>query len=63
MEKILKSAEKVDVNERSTEGFAPLCIAAFWGYAEIVKMLLEHGWVDHSRYVHVMLIAISIHMP
>lgn len=43
VEKILKSAEKVDVNERSTEGFAPLCIAAFWGYAEIVKMLLEHG--------------------
>ena len=43
VEKLLKSTEKVDVNERSSEGFAPLCIAAFWGYAEIVKLLLENG--------------------
>ena len=33
----------VDVNQRSSDGFAPLCVAAFWGYAEIVKLLLERG--------------------
>lgn len=32
-----------NVNERSKDGMTPLAIAAFWGYAEIVKLLLENG--------------------
>ena len=35
----------VDVNQYSREGFAPLCIAAFWGYADIAEHLLKHGYV------------------
>ena len=35
----------LDVNKRSSQGFAPLCIAAFWGYSDIVKLLLGHGYV------------------
>lgn len=31
------------MNQCSEEGFHPLCIAAFWGYADIVKVLLEAG--------------------
>lgn len=32
-----------NTNERSKDGMTPLGIAAFWGYAEIVELLLEHG--------------------
>jgi ankyrin repeat protein len=32
-----------DVNTRSREGMTPLAIAAFWGYADIAKLLLDHG--------------------
>ncbi|KAL8592773.1 hypothetical protein ACOMHN_045927 [Nucella lapillus] len=32
-----------DVNARSHDGMTALAIAAFWGYADIVKFLLEHG--------------------
>ncbi|XP_045198837.2 poly [ADP-ribose] polymerase tankyrase-2-like [Mercenaria mercenaria] len=31
------------VNERSRDGMTPLGIAAFWGYADIVELLLHHG--------------------
>ncbi|XP_064397744.1 ankyrin repeat and SOCS box protein 3-like [Halichondria panicea] len=33
----------VDPDQRSSDGFAPLCIAAFWGYADMVKLLLNKG--------------------
>ena len=32
-----------DMNGYSAEGFRPLCIAAFWGYSNIVQFLLNHG--------------------
>ncbi|XP_070581037.1 ankyrin repeat domain-containing protein 39-like [Ptychodera flava] len=35
--------EGADVNRRSSEGFVPLCIAAFWGYSDIAEYLLRHG--------------------
>ncbi|KAK7500175.1 hypothetical protein BaRGS_00008722 [Batillaria attramentaria] len=31
-----------DVNQRSNDGMTPLAIAAFWGYADIVKVLLDN---------------------
>ena len=31
-----------DINKQSSDGFMPLCTAAFWGYADIVKLLLEN---------------------
>ncbi|XP_076466766.1 uncharacterized protein LOC143298006 [Babylonia areolata] len=31
-----------DVNARSSDGMTPLAVAAFWGYADIVKFLLEN---------------------
>ncbi|XP_072015915.1 cyclin-dependent kinase inhibitor 2A-like [Amphiura filiformis] len=31
-----------DVNQKSRDGFTPLCNAAFWGYSEIVEYLLKH---------------------
>ena len=34
-----------DVNARSNDGMTPLAIASFWGYADIVKLLLEKGSV------------------
>lgn len=34
------------MNERSRDGMTPLGIAAFWGYADIVELLLNHGYVD-----------------
>ena len=34
-----------DMNGYSAEGFRPLCIAAFWGYSNVVQLLLKHGWV------------------
>ena len=37
-------AEGGCVNERSRDGFVPLCIAAFWGHADIVEFLLENGF-------------------
>lgn len=37
-----------EINQKSSDGFAPLCIAAFWGYADIVKLLLERGLVSNS---------------
>lgn len=36
-------SQGADPNGRSSEGFAPLCIAAFWGYAGIVQLLLRNG--------------------
>nr|XP_006817994.1 PREDICTED: protein phosphatase 1 regulatory subunit 16A-like [Saccoglossus kowalevskii] len=33
----------VNLNQRSREGFAPLCTAAFWGYSDIVQYLLKNG--------------------
>ncbi|KAL3881186.1 hypothetical protein ACJMK2_027643 [Sinanodonta woodiana] len=30
-----------DVNEKSKDGMTPLAIAAFWGYAEVVELLLK----------------------
>ncbi len=35
--------EGADVNQCSSEGFYPLCVAAFWGYADVVKVLLGGG--------------------
>lgn len=32
-----------DINKQSSDGFMPLCTAAFWGYADIVKLLLENN--------------------
>ncbi|XP_041351655.1 serine/threonine-protein kinase TNNI3K-like [Gigantopelta aegis] len=32
-----------DINQRSTDGISPLAIAAFWGYADVVQILLENG--------------------
>lgn len=32
-----------DVNEISANGFAPLCIAAFWGIDQLVRYLLKNG--------------------
>ena len=32
-----------DINANSKDGMTPLSIAAFWGYADIVKVLLESG--------------------
>ena len=37
--------ERAEVNARSNDGMTPLAIAAFWGYADIVKVLLENGSV------------------
>ncbi|XP_077999995.1 uncharacterized protein LOC144452723 [Glandiceps talaboti] len=34
--------EGANVNQRSHDGFIPLCVAAFWGYSEIVEYLLRH---------------------
>ena len=31
------------VNEISANGFAPLCIAAFWGSDQLVRFLLKNG--------------------
>ena len=49
-------AEGGCVNERSRDGFVPLCIAAFWGHADIVKFLLENGFVScdevYSRFTY-----------
>ncbi|XP_038049014.1 ankyrin repeat domain-containing protein 49-like [Patiria miniata] len=36
-------AQGADVNQRSSDGFTPLCNAAFWGYSDIVEYLLRHG--------------------
>lgn len=36
-------AQGADVNGRSKDGMTPLGIAAFWGYADIVELLLNHG--------------------
>ncbi|XP_022107355.1 ankyrin repeat domain-containing protein 49-like [Acanthaster planci] len=36
-------AQGADVNFKSSNGFSPLCNAAFWGYSEIVEYLLRHG--------------------
>lgn len=43
VEQLIKSG--ADVNQRSSDGFVPLCIAAFWGYAEIVKLLLDSKYI------------------
>ncbi|XP_071476745.1 cyclin-dependent kinase inhibitor 2A-like [Diadema antillarum] len=32
-----------DVNQKSRDGFTPLCNAAFWGYSDIAEYLLKHG--------------------
>ncbi|XP_062586465.1 ankyrin repeat domain-containing protein 49-like isoform X1 [Saccostrea cucullata] len=32
-----------NVNERSKDGMSPLALAAFWGYADVVECLLNHG--------------------
>eukprot|EP00794_Sanderia_malayensis_P012894 gene12894-14222_t len=32
-----------DINLRSTDGFLPLCLAAFWGYSDVAKLLLKNG--------------------
>lgn len=50
VERLLKE-DKVDINQQSSQGFAPLCIAAFWGYSDIVKLLLEHRYVTTSQCV------------
>lgn len=38
-------SRRADVNQRSHDGMTPLAIAAFWGYADIVRLLLENGYV------------------
>jgi len=43
--------EGADVNARSNDGMTPLAIAAFWGYADIVKVLLENGSVGQTFWV------------
>ena len=40
---LLERSDGSDVNKRSTDGMTPLGVAAFWGYADIVQLLLEHG--------------------
>ncbi|XP_064594443.1 cyclin-dependent kinase inhibitor 2A-like [Liolophura sinensis] len=32
-----------DVNRISSDGMSPLAVASFWGYADIVQVLLENG--------------------
>ena len=39
-------SEGADVNQRSKDGMTALSIAAFWGYADIAKALLENGYVN-----------------
>ncbi|KAI0226529.1 hypothetical protein LSAT2_022948 [Lamellibrachia satsuma] len=41
VEKLLASG--ADVNGSSKDGMTPLSIAAFWGYANIAQLLLQHG--------------------
>ena len=36
-----------EVHTKSKDGMLPLAVAAFWGYAEIVQLLLENGLVNH----------------
>ncbi len=40
-----------DVNSRSSDGMTPLSIAAFWGYADIAKLLLEHRFVLQASFL------------
>ncbi len=42
-EMITKAGSRIDVDKRSADGFAPLCIASFLGYADIVKLILQKG--------------------
>lgn len=41
VEKLLDAG--ADVNKISRNGFAPLCIAAFWDSSDIVKLLMKHN--------------------
>ncbi|XP_065837729.1 uncharacterized protein [Oscarella lobularis] len=36
-------AKGADPNRKSSEGFAPLCLAAFWGHSDVCETLLERG--------------------
>ncbi|XP_019628302.1 PREDICTED: ankycorbin-like [Branchiostoma belcheri] len=36
-------SQRVQVNVQSSDGFYPLCLAAFWGYSDIVELLLKNG--------------------
>jgi hypothetical protein len=41
LEKLLRAG--ADINTRSKDGMTPLSVAAFWGYTDVVKYLLENG--------------------
>ncbi len=41
VEKLIESGAALDI--RGMDGMTPLGIAAFWGYADIVKCLLKNG--------------------
>ncbi|CAH1250098.1 CDKN2A [Branchiostoma lanceolatum] len=36
-------SQRVQGNVQSSQGFHPLCLAAFWGYSDIVELLLKNG--------------------
>ena len=40
-----------DLNANSKDGMTPLSIAAFWGYSDIVKLLLESGYVKYYSLI------------
>lgn len=52
--KTILGQSRVRVNEANPEGFTPLGLAAFFGHADSVKVLLEHGAAvnaaDRSRF-------------
>ena len=36
----------VDVGAKGLDGMTPLALASFWGYTEIVQILLKFGFVN-----------------
>ena len=52
--KTILGQSRVRVNEPNAEGFTPLGLAAFFGHADAVRVLLEHGaavdQADRSRF-------------
>lgn len=41
-----KIKDGAGVNQRASDGSLPLCTAAFWGYADIVDLLLENKYAN-----------------
>ncbi len=54
--KTILGQSQVRVNEANAEGFTPLGLAAFFGHADAVKVLLDHGATadqrDKSRFAN-----------